>query len=125
MTETPATYLNPPKMQLTLTGRVIPKARPRHNGNQSYLPSGYRDWKESAIAQLQCQYQGQPVTKAAIAIQIHGSTRGDLDNLAGAILDALVQSGILVDDRLSCVPKLTITHVPSKAPGATLYIEEI
>jgi Holliday junction resolvase RusA-like endonuclease len=125
MTETPAAYLNPPKLQLTLTGRVIPKARPRHNGNQSYLPSGYRDWKESAIAELRCQYQGQPITKAAIAITIMGSARGDLDNLAGAILDALVQGDILKDDRLSCVPKLTITHVPGKARGATIYVQEI
>jgi Holliday junction resolvase RusA-like endonuclease len=114
MTETPATYLNPPKLQLTLTGRVIPKARPRHNGNQSYLPSSYRDWKDSAITELRCQYQGQQIAKAEIAITIVGSARGDLDNLAGAILDALVQSGVLKDDSCKCVPRLIVNHTPNK-----------
>jgi Holliday junction resolvase RusA-like endonuclease len=122
MTEIPGTYLKNPTLKLTLTGRVIPKARPRHNGSQSYLPSGYRDWKASAIAELCSQYQGQPIPKAAIAITILGSARGDLDNLARAILDALVQSGVLKDNSCKCVPRLIVTHTPNKISHALIEV---
>jgi Holliday junction resolvase RusA-like endonuclease len=125
MTEIPGTYLKNPTLKLTLMGRVIPKARPRHNGSQSYLPSGYRDWKASAIAELRCQYQQSPIPKAEIAITIVGSARGDLDNLAGAILDALVQSGVLKDDSCKCVPRLIVNHTPNKISHTLIEVCEI
>jgi Holliday junction resolvase RusA-like endonuclease len=91
--------------------------------HQSYLPSGYRTWKEDIIWQLRQQYKGDPIPRATVTIEILGSARGDLDNLAGALLDALVQAGILVDDRLSCVPQLTITHIPGKQHGARVMVD--
>jgi Holliday junction resolvase RusA-like endonuclease len=110
---------------ITLTGAVVPKARARHRGNQSYLPANYRQWKDSAIAELRCQYHGSSLPKAAVRSQIHGSARGDLDNLAGAVLDALVQSGLLVDDRISCVPQLEVKHVSGKHQGASIQLEAL
>jgi Holliday junction resolvase RusA-like endonuclease len=92
-----------------LTGNITPKARPRLGRGGAYLPSKYRDWKDEAIAQLLTQSRPpQPLAKAIISIAIGGKQRGDLDNIAGAILDALVQSGILLDDRISIVSKLSI-----------------
>jgi Holliday junction resolvase RusA-like endonuclease len=86
-----------------------------------HLPANYRDWKESAIIELLTQSRPpDPMAKAEISIAIGGRQRGDLDNIAGAILDALVQAGILLDDRISVVSKLTIEHFPRQPPGANI-----
>jgi Holliday junction resolvase RusA-like endonuclease len=106
-----------------LTGNITPKARPRLGRGGAYLPSKYRDWKDEAIAQLLAQsLPPQPLDKAVISIGIGGKQRGDLDNIAGAILDALVQAGILLDDRISVVSKLSIEHFPKQQPGANIEL---
>ena len=85
-----------------LTGKITPKARPRLGQGRAYLPQNYRDWKDDAIVQLITQsLPAQPMTRAEVAILIGGKQTGDLDNIAGAILDALVQAGVLLDDRIS------------------------
>jgi Holliday junction resolvase RusA-like endonuclease len=106
-----------------LTGNITPKARPRLGRGGAYLPDKYRDWKEDAILQLLTQTPPpQPLDKAVISIAIGGKQRGDLDNIAGAILDALVQAGILLDDRISVVSKLSIEHFPKLPPGANIEL---
>ena len=96
-------------MRYTLTGKITPKARPRLGRGGAHLPANYRDWKESAILELLTQSRPpDPLLKAEVSISIGGGQRGDLDNIAGAILDALVQAGILLDDRISVVSKLSI-----------------
>ncbi|WP_373538776.1 RusA family crossover junction endodeoxyribonuclease [Chamaesiphon sp.] len=81
-------------MNYQLTGNITPKARPRLGRGGAYLPNKYRDWKEDAIAQLLTQSRPpEPIAKTEVSIAIGGKQRGDLDNIAGAILDALVQSG--------------------------------
>ncbi|WP_373546358.1 RusA family crossover junction endodeoxyribonuclease [Chamaesiphon sp.] len=108
-------------MNYQLTGKITPKARPRLGRGGAYLPSNYRDWKDDAIAQLLAQSRPpEPIARAKVSIAIGGKQRGDLDNIAGAILDALVQSGILLDDRLSVVSKLSIEHFPKLALGANI-----
>ena len=109
---------------LTLTGRIIPKARPRVTRGQAYLPSNYRDWKEKSITEIisQLPLGWRPFTQACVAIQLQGSMRGDIDNISGSILDVLVQSQVLRDDRLSCLPKLVIRHVKQGGPGAIISI---
>jgi Holliday junction resolvase RusA-like endonuclease len=87
------------------------------------LPAKYRNWKANAIAQLLAQSRPvRPIEKATISIGIGGKQRGDLDNIAGAILDALVQSGILLDDRISVVSKLSIEYFPDRPLGATISV---
>jgi Holliday junction resolvase RusA-like endonuclease len=106
-----------------LIGKIVPKARPRLGNGRAYLPDNYRDWKDDAIAQLLTQSRPpDPMAKAEVSIAIGGKQRGDLDNIAGAILDALVQAGILLDDRLSVVSKLTIEHFPKLPPGADIEL---
>lgn len=110
-------------LKYKLTGKVVPKARPRFGGSRAYLPQRYRDWKANAIAELLTQSRPlEPIAKAEISIDLFGSHRGDLDNLAGSVLDALVQSGILVDDRIGVVGKLTIAHYPSKIASCSIAI---
>jgi Holliday junction resolvase RusA-like endonuclease len=107
-----------------LHGRIIPKARPRlaRNG-KAYLPERYRIWKNKAIYQLKQQFDlPRPISKAEISIEVGGKQLGDLDNIAGAVLDALVQAGVLLDDRLSIVSKLTIEHFPDRPLGASIEL---
>lgn len=86
------------------------------------MPPAYRSWKAAAIAsfQLQAIQQGiiAPIPKAAITITLVGKhpRRSDCDNLAGAVLDALVQAGILQNDNLNYVPSLAIALQWSKEP---------
>lgn len=104
--------------------KICPKARPRLGKGRAYLPANYRDWKTNAIAQLKSQPQpSEPIAKCEISIAIGGGgQRGDLDNIAGACLDALVQAGILVDDRISVVNKLSIEYFRELPPGASIAI---
>lgn len=105
---------------------IQPKARPRFDGNRVLTPKRYRDWKADAILDLKAQVPAgfQVIAKASVDIVILGSVRGDLDNLAGAVLDALVQAGILQDDRLSCVPKLSIEHQKAKQKSVQVRLCE-
>lgn len=113
-------------MRYTLTGKVTPKARPRFGGGRAYLPQKYRDWKDNAIVELLSQSgQTGQIMRAEISIDLFGAHRGDLDNLAGSVLDALVQSGILLDDRLSVVSKLSIAHHTSRTPSCAIDIVEL
>ncbi len=111
-------------MELTLVGKITPKARPRVAGGHAYLPKRYRDWKDAAIASLRQQLPSDWVPRCgvAITIAISGKQRGDADNIAGAVLDALVQAGVLEDDRLSCLPQLNISHLPKLANGAVITL---
>lgn len=85
-----------------------------------YLPARYRDWKREAIASLTLQAfeigLELPLNSATVTISLVGKhpRRGDPDNIAGSILDALVQSGILKDDSLSVVTSLAIALFHSK-----------
>jgi Holliday junction resolvase RusA-like endonuclease len=107
-----------------LNGVVVPKARPRVTANGTFMPPRYREWKRDAITALTLQaiemHLGQPLTHAAVSITLVGKhpRRGDLDNIAGSVLDALVQSGVLKDDSLSVVSSLAIALQWSKETPA-------
>jgi Holliday junction resolvase RusA-like endonuclease len=66
------------------------------------------------MSQLRSEHKF-PLQKAAVAIRFFGNhrTNSDLDNMAGACLDALTLNGagVLMDDRLSCLPRLTVEYV--------------
>ena len=100
------------KTNYLLDGGIVPKARPRGTPTgRHYLPQNYRDWKDAAIWELKQQHQGEPIAvPVQIEITLTGkhSRRGDADNIAGAILDAMVQAGILLDDNLTRIPSLSI-----------------
>jgi Holliday junction resolvase RusA-like endonuclease len=72
------------------------------------------EWKNNAIASLAKQKEGMgaefPLRGVAIAISLRGKHhRGsDIDNIAGSLLDALVQSKILKNDNMSAVTELSI-----------------
>ena len=94
----------------SLNGPIVPKARPRVTKRGSHLPENYREWKDAAIADIESQYQGEPLEYAEVTISLTGkhNRQGDADNVAGSVLDALVQAKVLVDDNMKRVPSLTI-----------------
>ncbi|MEB3342676.1 RusA family crossover junction endodeoxyribonuclease [Okeania sp.] len=125
---------NSPTIHFYLPGKVVPKARPRVTANGTYLPPQYRAWRNQAEVEIYRQISelnleiNLPIKRAAIYISFCGKhrTNSDLDNLAGACLDALTLNGagVLQDDRLSCIPKLTIEYIPNtKKTGVWIEIE--
>jgi Holliday junction resolvase RusA-like endonuclease len=119
-------------IRFCLAGTVVPKARPRVTGNGTYLPQRYRAWRNQAEVELyrqMCELHPAPqfpLQKAAISLRFFGNhrTNSDIDNLAGACLDALTLNGagILQDDRLSCLPQLSVEFVPG-TPETGVWIE--
>ena len=93
-----------------LIGPIVPKARARTTANGTYHPHRYNEWKRGAIADISSQYRGTPLERAEVTISLTGqhNRQGDADNVAGSILDALVQAKVLVDDNMKRVPSLTI-----------------
>jgi hypothetical protein len=72
--------------------KARPKARPISGKGRMFVPREYQDWKASIRAYLAVAFAPVPTLEpVAIAIELHGPNRprGDLDNLAGGILDAI------------------------------------
>jgi len=110
-----------------LSGPIVPKARARVTANGTYHPHEYQRWKRDAVAALMAQYHGQPLSGVSVSILLQGkhSRRGDADNIAGAILDALVQAKVLKDDNLIHVRSLAVTLEWDKKlePESTIILE--
>ncbi len=94
------------------------------------LPLNYRRWQNKTYLYVVAQIRdraitGLPFEKAIVEIQFVGSHLGDLDNLAGAILDVMVKTNIVTDDRIRCIPKLILSHEPGDTCGAWVMVEAI
>jgi Holliday junction resolvase RusA-like endonuclease len=115
------------KLNFTLSGDIVPKARPRMSQRQvegktksiTYMPQNYVKWKNSAIAVLAEQklhyLLDMPIDYFKISILIKGNQNrnSDLDNIAGSILDALVQSRVIANDNLNHVDSQVFKFIPS------------
>jgi Holliday junction resolvase RusA-like endonuclease len=123
----PTTHLT--KLKIWLPGAVTPKARPRVTANGVYFPQKYQQWRCRAEGEIICQVYGVSLplpNPVAVRVVLQGKGhRGDLDNLAGSCLDALVSAGVLEDDRLSCVSRLVVEHQPEGEKGCWVEIEPI
>ncbi len=110
-----------------IAGAVVPKARPRVTKHGTYFPKRYQTWRQLAETEiLAClsstDRAALPIQRAEVQITLKGKHRGDGDNLAGSCLDALVAAGVLLDDRISCVPRLVIEHQPEGERGALVEV---
>jgi len=69
------------------------KARPRVTRRGVYMPKAYQVWRKTFQELARPQYQGEPFTcpvyLAVIFSTKTGTMRPDIDNAAGAVLDAL------------------------------------
>jgi Holliday junction resolvase RusA-like endonuclease len=122
------------EIQFWLSGNVVPKARPRVTKRGTYLPKQYRGWRNQAEVEIYRQLCDLnlsielPIPRANISLIFMGNHRknADLDNLAGACLDALTLNGagVILDDRVTCVPKLIVEYEPNaKKTGVLIKIE--
>jgi len=64
-------------------------------------------------------------TSELLTIQLVGKHKGDLDNLGGSVLDALVETGVLLAERLSCVSRLMIEHEPKGDRGVLIEVKAL
>lgn len=104
---------------------VIPKARPRFKNGRAYLPQNYRDWMQDTVSEL--LLQPRPVAPIDYPVEVEimiNAQRGDLDNLAGAVLDALVNASILEDDRCGIVQRLVIQK-SAQVEGASILLRSL
>ena len=117
-------------LKFWLPGRVVPKARPRFNGGNISLPRNYRGWKNTAYLEIISQLEENGIKelligKAEVEMQFIGSHRGDLDNLAGSLLDILCETKIIKDDRVSCISRLLIEHEPGRVCGVWVKVNPL
>jgi Holliday junction resolvase RusA-like endonuclease len=114
---------------IILQGAIVPKARPRVTTNGTYMPGNYTQWKATAIRSIKEQVKAHlPKAKYSLAIALSGkhSRAGDLDNISGSIMDALVQSGILAGDNMTNIVGLSIEINHSKAePFAEILLRDV
>ena len=113
-----------------LNGRVVPKARPRFYGGNISLPKNYRLWKNTAYLEIISQLEKNGINellirKTEVEMQLIGTHRGDLDNLAGAVLDILCETKVVVDDRVSCISRLVVEHEPVGLCGVWVEVKPL
>jgi Holliday junction resolvase RusA-like endonuclease len=114
-----------------IPGRVVPKARPRFHDGKISLTKNYRGWKNTAYLEIINQLQERttffelPINKVAVEMQFVGSHRGDLDNLAGSVMDILCETKIVRDDRVSCISRLLVEHEPVGTCGVWVEVKPL
>jgi len=104
------------EIAFTLHLPLMSKARPRFGQGRSYLPTKYREWKNSARDQLKAvwtEYDLETLEQFEIEVEAYGPGRCDADNLIGALLDSGLPDkktgwrGAWKDDRVTVVPFLS------------------
>ncbi len=106
-----------------IEGKIVPKARPRVTVKGTFMPQSYRDWMEGTVWELisiwREKYQSIKLNfPLTLAIHLEGkhSRKGDLDNIGGAVMDALVKAQILSNDNVNTINHLTISFNYSNKP---------
>jgi Holliday junction resolvase RusA-like endonuclease len=106
------------KLILTFSRPGKPKPRPRGKGKHFYNPPDYTEWKADIAEEVALRYRkahfkgpvsiGISFARKTFTVTIeetdrqrHG--RSDIDNLAGGVLDALQDAGIIENDRFVTV----------------------
>ncbi len=118
-------------LKFWISGKVVPKARPRFHNGRIMLPKNYRGWKNTTYFEVINHLELNnttielPIKKASVEIQFVGKHTGDLDNLAGAVLDILSETKIIIDDRVSCVSRLVVEHEPVGKCGAWVQVKPL
>lgn len=106
---------------------LMSKARPRTppHGGRPYMPASYMAWKKTVRALLSEWWTVPPLTDVrCLVLSFRGPARGDLDNMAGAVLDA--GNGLVwQDDRVGVMPTLALRFVRAPLKDSSIYIKVI
>ena len=104
-----------------------PKARPRFGRGAAYKDSKYRAWAENVRAILSEWWTIPPLSKGqVVALQLTfcGPGTSDLDNLAGAVMDA--GNGIIwVDDRVTVLQRIEAEWQQQPKSNQSIYLKVI
>ena len=113
----------PDWFKLRLDGPLQPKERPRQGQGRSFTSPKYRAWLAASRDSLRAQWQGRPPLEYALTgFEFHGHGRSDVDNLSGAVLDAAVKAGVLVDDRCTRLPGALCWWQPAPTDQQTTFL---
>lgn len=106
---------------------LMSKARPRtpRGGGRPYMPKAYMEWKARVRAILAEWWTIPPLDKVRrLVLVFHGPARGDLDNLAGAVLDA--GNGLIWrDDRVTVIPAQSTRFVRASRDDQSIHLRVI
>lgn len=106
------------QVDLVLPVPLQPKTRPRFRRNgTTYTDNKYRDWIKNVRAILQEWWTRPPLQKGELVclqLKFYGPGTSDLDNLAGAVMDAGLPDpnakppwgGCWVDDRPTVIRRI-------------------
>lgn len=116
----------------TLEGAIMPKARARITSKDNYHNLSYSLWMKLITAELIAQkliknYYQELVPPLSLKITlINPQKQGDINNIAGSIMDALVKAGIIKNDNLTNIDYLLIEAKkdPSKQKKAIITLSE-
>ena len=105
-------------IRIILMGKVVPKARPRFSPRgHVHMPPKYTEWKQEAVINLK---DVKHIVSGKVSLQITfiNALRGnaDCDNAAGSIMDALVESGVLLGDSVATIPEIVARSYTEKKP---------
>ena len=101
------------------------KERPRAFSGQRrpYMSRNYKLWLKDAIAIMQEWWIHPPLQQTqCVGITLFGPARGDLDNKAGSVMDALVKAKVLSDDNVNVVPNLNLRFRKTKTKDAHIHV---
>lgn len=108
-------------------GPLMSKARPRSSphGGRPYMPATYVNWKANLRGQMGEWWTLPPLaTVNALILTFYGPARGDLDNLAGAVLDS-GNALIWVDDRVNCIKCIAARWKKAKVADSEIYMKVV
>ena len=106
---------------------LMSKARPRSSprGGRPYMPPAYIQWKSNLRGLMGEWWTAEPLSKIAVlTLVFSGPARGDLDNMAGAVLDA--GNGLIwTDDRVNVISCITARWKKAKKADASISMKLI
>lgn len=106
---------------------LMSKARPRSSsrGGRPYMPPAYVNWKRTVRALLGEWWTEPPLESInCLVLSFRGPARGDLDNLAGAVLDS--GNGLVwIDDRVGVISAMALRFTKTKKDQQSIYMKVI
>jgi Holliday junction resolvase RusA-like endonuclease len=106
---------------------LMSKARPRSapGGGRPYMPQAYMKWKSNLRGLMGEWWTIPPLENvSALILTFSGPARGDLDNLAGAVLDS-GNDLIWTDDRVNVVHAIAARWKHCKPADSSIYMKII
>ena len=106
---------------------LMSKARPRspRGGGRPYMPPAYMKWKATVRALLAEWWTDPPLEQInVLVLSFRGPARGDLDNLAGAVLDS-GNDLVWADDRVGVVPSMALRFTRAPKAEQSIYLKVV